>query len=390
MLANALVLHGGGPTAVLNASLAGIVEAARGQPRIRSLYGAPHGADGLLQDSLIELTAFPPGIWQEISTTPGSVIGSSRKNLSEADFDQILAGLRRREIRYVFPTGGNGTMEMALRLDDICRASGYECRVIGVPKTIDNDIGGTDHTPGFASAARFFIHCLAYIGADNRALPGVTVVEILGRNAGWIAASTLLARRFEDDAPHLVYLPERRLPFDRLAADVERIYRKWGRAVVAVCEGQLDEKGEPFGADVRTSSRQPLALNLAHVLSQRISEQLKIKARSEKPGLLGRSCGALASPVDLAEARSCGAAAVRFAVAGKTGKMVTIDRIPGSAYQTCHGLVDLKAVAGAERLFPPEWMTGEADEPMAEFGSWLEPMVQPIARLGSLSDGGTL
>ena len=210
--------------------------------------------------------------------------------------------------------------------------AGYEASVIGVPKTIDNDLYGTDHTPGFASAARFFIHGLRYIGADNRALPGVTVVEVLGRNAGWLAASTLLARQEPDDAPHLVYLPERRLPFQQLAADVELIYRKLGRVVVAVCEGQLDENGKPFGADTRTTSKVPLALNLAHVLSIKLTRSLGVNARSEKPGLLGRSFATLASPVDWTKRDVAVRRAVRFALRGETGKMVTLERVAGQGY----------------------------------------------------------
>ncbi len=381
----ALVAHGGGPTAVLNASLAGIVEESRRHAEIDSLYGALNGAGGLLDEHLVDLLAESQETWDAIARSPGSALGTSRKKLSDDDFGRMLETLRRHEIRYVLLTGGNGTMEMALRLSHICRDAGYEASVIGVPKTIDNDLYGTDHTPGFASAARFFIHGLRYIGADNRALPGVTVVEVLGRNAGWLAASTLLARQDPDDAPHLVYLPERRLPFAHLAADVERVYGKVGRVVVAVCEGQLDEKGEPFGADTRTTSKVPLALNLAHVLSMKLSRSLGVNARSEKPGLLGRSFAALASPVDLDEARRCGAAAVQFAVRGETGKMVTLERLAGAEYRTTAGLVRIEEVAGRERLFPEEWMPQDAGGDSPEFEAWLRPLVGPIQKLGKLA-----
>ncbi|MGA7409358.1 MAG: diphosphate--fructose-6-phosphate 1-phosphotransferase [Bryobacteraceae bacterium] len=380
----ALVAHGGGPTAVLNASLVGIVEECRRHARIDSLYGALNGAAGLLDEHFVDLFAESQDTWDAIIHSPGSALGTSRKKLSDEDFGRMLETLRRHEIRYVFLTGGNGTMEMALKLSRVCRDAGYEASVIGVPKTIDNDLYGTDHTPGFASAARFFIHGLRFIGADNRALPGVTVVEVLGRNAGWLVASTLLARQEPDDAPHLVYLPERRLPFQQLAADVERVYRKLGRVVVAVCEGQLDENGEPFGADTRTTSKVPLALNLAHVLSMKLTHSLGVNARSEKPGLLGRSFGALASPVDLDEARRCGAAAMQFALRGETGKMVTLDRLAGDAYGTAVGLVSIENVAGRERLFPEAWMPHDATGDSPEFEAWLRPLIGPIHQLGKL------
>jgi 6-phosphofructokinase len=380
---NALVIHGGGPTAVLNASLSGVVAECNIQPAVGTVYGALKGAAGFLADTFVDLSGQSAGVWPAIEASPGTVLGTSRQHLSDDDFDQMLAILRRHQVRYVFPTGGNGTMEMALRLSEVCRLAGYDACVIGVPKTIDNDLFSTDHTPGYASAARFFIHALQYIGADNAALPGVTVVEILGRDAGWLSAATLLARERDGDAPHLVYLPERPLPFAQLAADVDAVYRKRGRAVIAVCEGQLDETGQPFGADVRRTSRTPLALNLAHVLSQRLAKELGISARSEKPGLLGRSFAALASPVDLGESKECGRVAVRFALAGETGLMVTIGR--GSPYRAVYGKVPIKDVSGKTRLVPAEWMPSDASQPSREFEKWLEPLVGKIERLGRLS-----
>ncbi len=381
----ALVAHGGGPTAVLNSSLVGVVEECRKHTDIAALYGALNGARGLVEELFIDLFAESADTWAAIAQSPGSALGSSRKNLNDEDFGRMLETLRRYEIRYVFLTGGNGTMQMALKLSNVCRSAGYDASVIGIPKTIDNDLFGTDHTPGFGSAARLFVHGLRYVGADNRALPGVTVVEVLGRNAGWLVASTLLARQEPDDAPHLVYLPERRLTFAQLASDVERVYRKLGRVVVAVCEGQLDEQGEPFGADVRMASGAPLALNLAHVLSMRLSKSLGVSARSEKPGLLGRSFGALASAVDLAESRHCGAAAVGFALRGETGKMVTLQRTETAEYDTTIGLIPIEEVAGRERLFPEAWAPDDPAAGSPEFERWLAPLLGPIQPLGKLA-----
>jgi ATP-dependent phosphofructokinase / diphosphate-dependent phosphofructokinase len=382
---NALVAHGGGPTTVLNASLAAIVEECRGAG-IGKLFGALGGATGILQESFADLLAKPTLFWEAAALAPGSVLGSSREKVAEQDFHTMLDVLRRHDIRYVFLNGGNGTMELSLRLSETVRRSSYEAFVVGVPKTIDNDLAITDHSPGYASAARFFGYALRDIGADNRALPGITVVEILGRNAGWLAAATIQARHHPDDAPHLIYMPERPLPFDQLAADVEKCHARFGRAVIAICEGQLDDHGEPFGADTRASSRAPLALNLAHVLSQRLSKTLGLSARSEKPGLLGRSCSALVSDIDRSEALACGRAAVRAGLAGVTGKMITLERKPGAAYKCGTGLAELADVAAQERLFPRAWLPAQPTDDMPAFRAWLEPLTGPIPPIPLLDD----
>ena len=378
---NALVLHAGGPTAVLNASLAGVADGCR-ECGAGRLYGAVHGIAGLAAGSLADLSRYSQPQWDEIARSPGSLLGTSRRNLTQADFAAVFDVLQRHNVRYVFPTGGNGTMGLALQLAEAARQASRELFVVAIPKTIDNDIESTDHTPGYASAARFFAYTLRDIGADNRALPSVTVVEILGRNAGWIAAATILARCRPDDAPHLIYVPERRLAFDRLAAGVERVYRTYGRVVIAICEGQLDERGEPFGADTRqTGTTPPLAMNLAHVLAQRLSRAMGVKARSEKPGLAGRCCSALASEVDRVEARMCGRDAVRAAVEGVNGRMVTIERAAGDQYVSRTGLAELANIAGRERLLPEPWRPAAPEDDLAEFRRWVGPLVGPVPAL---------
>ncbi len=372
------MLHGGGPTAVLNASLAGLVEACRAEPHIAALYGAERGVEGLLGGSVLDLSAEDPSIWDEIAGAPGSALGSSRRSITPAGYEQMLVTLDRLGVAWVFANGGNGTMEMALGLDRAARQAGAPLTVVGIPQTIDHDLAGTDHPPGCPYAARFFAACLRDIGADNRALPGITVVEVLGRNAGWLAAASTLARREPEDAPHLTYFPERSLSFDRLAADVERTYSKLGRAVVSVCECQLDEHGQPFGADVRLSSRAPLALNLAHTLAQRLTAALKIPARSEKPGLLGRSCAALASETDRLEARQCAVTAVRGALEGRGGHMVSLRRKPGLVYSASYHFTPIADTAGHERLLPEAWLPASPDDELPAFRAWALPLTGEI------------
>jgi 6-phosphofructokinase 1 len=285
----AVVAHGGGPTQVINASLAGVIEECSRHPEITALYGARHGILGVIGESFINLTEQDPELVQTIGRTPGSAIGSCRRKLSPADYERILAVFRAHDVRYFFYTGGNDSMDTASQIARLARESGYELRVIGIPKTIDNDLAETDHSPGYGSAARFIAHALRDIGGDNWALPTpVTVVEVMGRNAGWLVAATSLARHEPDDAPHLIYLPERPVSEDQFVAHVEAVYRRLGRAVVAVCEGQTNEKGEPFGADLIQADgfQHRLAGNLAHVLAQLITRRL---ARPQREAGLART-----------------------------------------------------------------------------------------------------
>ncbi len=376
----ALVAHSGGPTAVINASLVGLVEEAKRHRAIAGVYGARKGIEGLLTGDFVDLSALPPARLTTIGQATSSALGTSRRAVTPEDLDRVLAVCRARDVRWLFYTGGNGSMETARQIAAAATAAGQPLSVIGVPKTIDNDIAGTDHTPGFASAARFFAWAARDIGADNRALGGqVQILEVLGRHSGWLTAATSLARRREDDAPHLIYLPERPLPLERLLDDVQRVFDRLGRCTVAVCEGQLDDRGQPFGADVRMSSRGPLATNLAHHLARLVTERLNIKARGEKPGLLGRVSTALRSDVDWEEARRVGEAAARAAIAGKSGVMVTLERLDGPAYQVTTGLVPLDVAARGERQIPAAWIESDGHGVRPAFGAWAAPLVGPIA-----------
>lgn len=379
----AVIAHGGGPTSVINASLAGVVEQAR-RVGIPSLLGARGGIAGVIDDNFIDLYAQPPERVEAVASAPSSALGTSRVSVAPAGYERILDTFRRRGVRWFFYNGGNGSMYLASQVARAAAAAGYELRVIGIPKTIDNDIAGTDHTPGYASCARFFAHAVRDIGADIRALPGrVTFVETLGRNAGWIVAATALARQREDDAPHLIYLPERPVSADTICGDAERVYRRLGYAVVAVCEGLTNERGEPFGADMlpRDGFGRQLAGNLAHTLSRIVGGRTGLKTRSEKPGLFGRSSAGYVSGIDRAEARMCGRAAVAAAAAGESGRMVTLVREPGGDYRCTTGLAPLDEAAFAERLFPAEWIAGAGVEPA--FIEWARPLigtVEPLAR----------
>jgi 6-phosphofructokinase len=375
----ALVVHSGGPTPVINASLAGVVEEARRHPEIIRLYGAAFGLPGVLRQEFLDLSAQPEERMRAIAEAPSSALGTARLEVGEAEIEAILKVLRARGIDCLFYTGGNGSMGTAWQIAAAARAAGLDLQVIGIPKTIDNDLMETDHTPGYASTARFFACAVRDIGEDNRALPGqVQFVEVLGRNAGWLAAATSLARTEPDDPPHLIYLPEVRLPLERLLADVDRVFHRLGRCVVAVCEGQLDERGEAFGADVRAGSRGSLAMNLAHRLSMLVTERLKIRARGEKPGLLGRSHWSHEPRIDRQEAWLCGQAAVRAACDGASDAMVTLVRGNGTGYTVKPGLAPLERVAFVERLFPSEWIRSGGIDVMPAFRDYAAPLIGTI------------
>jgi ATP-dependent phosphofructokinase / diphosphate-dependent phosphofructokinase len=386
----ALLLHGGGPTQVINASLAGVVDECRRRPKIAALYGARYGIDGVLADDLIDLLLVDAARIEAVGRTPGSALGSSRSAVTAADYDRILAVLEERHIRYVFLNGGNGSMFMAHQLARAAVDAASEVRVIGIPKTIDNDIAGTDHTPGYGSTAWFFACAVRDIGEDIRALPGrVSVVEIMGRYAGWLTAATAFARANPDDPPHLIYLPERPLSTAQFLADVESVFRRRGTVVVAACEGQKDEHGRPLGDLMRPDGfDRQLSGNLGHTLAQIVIRELRLNARSEKPGLLGRSSMAFISEVDWREAYLCGQVAVRAALQGHTDCMVSLVREPGVPYRVTTGLEPLAAVAEAERLFPLEWIAPEGNDVMPAFLDYARPLLGPMRYHARLGPGG--
>lgn len=371
----ALLIHGGGPTAVLNASLAGLALECRRLAGFPDLWAARHGLDGFFASDWLDLSAQPESLLQSLLAAPGSAIGSSRYPMRDEDFARAVSICRDRRVRIVFLTGGNGTMRCAARLH---QAAGDALQVIGIPKTIDNDIPGMDHTPGYASVARFFAHAARDLGADNRALPSpVTILETLGRDTGWVTASTVLARSQSGDAPHLIYLPERPLTLGRICQDIQCTLDRLGRCVVAICEGQRDENGQPFGADVpQDRDGVPrLASNLGHTLALLVSRRLGIRARSEKPGLVGRCFAATASAADRAEAELCGRHAVRVARAGQSGVMVALHRQESPAYSP---VVETVPLADGLRHFPQPWIAEGGNDVTSDFVQWLFPLTGPI------------
>ena len=354
---NMLIAHGGGPTPVINSSLLGAVREAKLHPEIETIYGARFGAEGILAGDLLDLGQVDRENLALLAKTPASALGSCRRKLTDADYPAVLECFKRFNIRYFFYNGGNDSMDTCNKIYQLATQTGYELRVIGIPKTIDNDLAVTDHCPGFGSAAKYAAVSALEIAQDASALPiHVVVMELMGRNAGWITAASAL---FADKMPceHLVYLPE--VAFDKAAflGAVQEKFAKGKGLLVTISEGIHYADGSPVAdSGVVDGFGHKVPGGAAQTLCDMIMAETGLKARSEKPGLLGRVSVALMSPVDQREAEEAGAVAVRSAVEGKTGFMVGFqaDRTPAYTCKTC--LIPLEDVANAEKKFPLGWI----------------------------------
>jgi 6-phosphofructokinase 1 len=382
----------GGPTVVINASLAGAVLEAKRHPEIEGIYGALNGILGVIYENMIDLGRERPEVIEGLRNTPSAILASCRYKPTAADYERILAVFRAHNVRYFLYIGGNDSMDTAHRLGQLAAERKHRLVVMGVPKTVDNDLAYTDHCPGYGSAARFTALSVRDAGRDSEAIgsvDSVKIIEIMGRNAGWLTAASALAREEPDDAPHLIYLPERPLNPDRFLEDVQRAYDRRHYVVVAVCEGVKDQSG-----NVLAESRLPIDMDAfgqgqrggaADVLCQLTKSRLGLKARFDKAGTIQRVFMATASPVDVEEAALVGEMAVRHAVAGVTDRMVTLERIADEPYQCTTGLVELAEVANVERPLPDEFLSPSGNDVTAAFTRYAAPLLggplPPYARL---------
>ena len=381
MSANVLVVHGGGPTAVINASLYGVVEEAKKSGSIGKVYGAIGGSGGILKENFLDLMQVPEEKLSLLLQTPATAIGSSRYALEQEDYDAMAGIFRKHGIRYVLLNGGNGTMDTCGRIFEACR--GEDIYVVGIPKTIDNDIAITDHTPGYGSAARFIAASTAEVGADVRALPiHVCVMEAMGRNAGWITAASALARKKPGDAPHLIYLPERPFHEEEFLEDVKHLYDEKGGVVVVASEGLKNEKGEPIVPPIFKVGRATYYGDVSAYLANLVIQKLGIKARSEKPGLCGRASIAWQSPVDRDEAVLAGRQALRTAMAGRSGVMIGLirDEREDGGYHVHTSAIPIKEVMLHERVLPDEYINDRGNDVTEAFLKWCRPLIGPELR----------
>ncbi len=376
----------GGPTAVINASAYGAIRAALDAPEITQVLAAEHGIVGVLNDRLFDMGLEDAAELALLKNTPASELGSCRYKMADPDVDdgdyrRILEVFRKHNVRYFFYNGGNDSMDTCDKISRFMARSGWDCRVMGIPKTIDNDLVGTDHCPGFGSAARYIATSCMEVAKDSSVYPTgqITIIEIMGRHAGWLAGSAALATKF-GAGPDLVYLPE--CDFDEAAflADVERIYNEKKNCLVAVSEG-LHYADGGFVSEAKTSATDGFGHAQLGGLAARLAELVKqhtgAKVRPIELSLLQR-CGAhLASKTDLDEAELAGRTAVEAAVAGTTGKMVAFERDERDGQYVCHArLIPLTSVANAEKKVPADWITAEKNFVTDEFIAYALPLIQ--------------
>lgn len=381
MKGNVLVVHGGGPTAVINASLYGVIDEARKSGEIDKVYAAMGGSQGILKEDFLELLQFPEERLKLLLETPATAIGSSRFALEQEDYEAMPAIFEKYHIKYVLMNGGNGTMDTCGKIYETCRESGVT--VVGIPKTVDNDIAVTDHTPGYGSAARYIAATTAEVGADIKSLPiHVCIIEAMGRNAGWIPAASALARRNPGDAPHLIYLPERPFNEAEFLEDVKRLYNEKGGVVVVASEGLKGVDGEPIVPPIFKTGRATYYGDVSAHLANLVIQKLGIKARSEKPGICGRASVAWQSPVDRDEAVLTGREALKAAMEGDGGVMIGLirDNTEDGSYHVRVKRIPVQEVMLHERTVPENFVNGRGNDVAQEFVDWCRPLIGPELR----------
>ncbi|PHV04805.1 6-phosphofructokinase [Janthinobacterium sp. BJB412] len=377
-----LVAQGGGPTAVINQSLVGVALEARRFRDVNRVYGARHGVRGIVDEDFVDLTQETSHNLELVAATPSSALGSTRDKPDVKYCQEIFQVLRAHEIEHFFYIGGNDSSDTVRIVSLEAAKAGYPLRCVHIPKTIDNDLVGSDHTPGFPSAARFVAQAFAGANLDNAALPGVYVGVVMGRHAGFLTAAAALGKKFPDDGPHLIYLPERVFVLEQFLADVKAMYARHGRCVVAVSEGIHDAAGQPIAAllakELERDAHGNIQLSgngaLADLLCEEIKAKLGIKrVRGDTFGYLQRSFIGCVSDVDQREAREVGEKAVQFAMWGQRDGSVAIQRT--GFYSVDYALLPLEAVAGKTRTMEDEFISASGTDVTDAFRLYLRPLL---------------
>ena len=384
---NLLIMHGGGPTAVINASLYGAIKEAKRHKELTHIYAAKNGTGGLLREELIELENIPDEKLALLLQTPGSAIGTSRDQLEQEEYDRMVEVLVKYDIKYVLMNGGNGTMDTCGKLYKTCQQKNLDIKVMGIPKTMDNDIAITDHSPGFGSAAKYLAQSVKEVCADVKGLPiHVVVIEASGRNAGWITAASALADDGDGVGPDLIYLPEVPFDEDKYVEDIKKLLEKKSGIVVVASEGLKNAAGEPIVEPIFKVGRATYFGDVSAHLANLVIKRLGYKARSEKPGLLGRASIPLQSGVDREEAELAGTLACKAVLSGDAGKMVAFKRVSTEPYKMEPFLVDIDEVMMYERTVPKEFINEEGNGVTEAFKEWCRPLLgEPLPKMISFN-----
>lgn len=380
---NALVGQSGGPTSVINSSLAGVIETGLASSLIKDIYGMQFGIEGFMQEMIYDLGRQPRKIIEGLRYTPSSALGSSRHKVQEKDLPLILKVLKKYDIRYFFLIGGNDSMDTMHQVEKYCRDQKYELTGIGIPKTVDNDLFGTDHTPGFASAAKSNILNVMQAGVlarDMQKVDRFVIYQTIGRDAGWLAAATALARKKEDDAPHLIYAPEFHFSRDKFLEEVDRCIRAYGWVSVVCGEGLKYSDGTPVSSSTtkdkfnNTEFGAMGGASVALSLHRMITGEYDYRGEFQIPESLIMCDLVRASAIDLNEAYNCGVEAVKLAEKGETGFMVSIIRISNTPYSIEFGKVPLKEVAVSAKPMPLNFFNNEGNHVSPLFFDYMKPL----------------
>lgn len=381
--ANAIVSQSGGPTGVINASLVGVIEEAKKYSEIKNLYGAIHAVSGIVKENFVDLMKVSKDELEVTAASPSSALGSSRDKPDAEYCKKILNIFEKRDIRYFFYIGGNDSANTCHIINNMAIDAKYELRAFHVPKTIDNDLLVTDHCPGFGTAAKFVACALMGDDLDNRALPGIKIDVIMGRHAGFLTAAAGLGKQRDDDGPHLIYIPERPVTMDKFLADVDAVYKKLGRCVIAVSEGVSDVDHKTWAEKITETQERDSHGNvqlsgtgaLADFLASQIKSKLKVKrVRADTFGYLQRSFAGLQSPVDAAEARNCGRQAVQYAMKEHNGSVAMKRTGNDSKYGVELFRTELKNVAEKTKSLNDEYINKDGNGITSKFVEYAMPL----------------
>ena len=390
-----LVAQSGGPSAAINATITGVIDAGLASSRVEHVYGALNGIKGVLNENFVMLDDICRSTETRdlLAVTPAAALGSCRWKLKnpeedQREFEEIIRILRKNNIGYFIYTGGNDSMDTVYKLSVYCREHGVDdIKIMGAPKTIDNDLGETDHCPGFGSAAKFIATAFTEIACDCYVydIPSVTVVEVMGRNAGWLTASAALARNEARHVPQLIYLCERAFDTGRFVEDVKEALERENNIIIAVSEGLKDARGNYVGEEMKSGKEDAFGhkylSGIGKYLEQVITDKIGCKVRSVELNILQRCAGYMLSETDIIESRNLGAFAAVSAIRGESGKMSALKRMPGDNYQVEIVLADLSKIANVEKTVPLEWITENGHDITQEMVDYLRPLIQGEVRI---------
>ena len=394
-MANAIVSQSGGPTGVINASLVGVIQAVNKTEKIDNLYGAIHAVNGIVKEDFVDLKALSTDILEKVAVSPSSALGSSRDKPDHVYCEKILNIFKKHDIRYFYYIGGNDSANTCHLINNMAIDTNYDIQAFHIPKTVDNDLLVTDHCPGFGTAAKFVSCALMGDDFDNRALPGVKIDVIMGRHAGFLTGACALGRQRDDDGPHLLYFPEKPITMDKFVTDVEKVYKKLGRCVIAVSEGICDVDGktwaEKLAEDAERDAHGNVQLSgtgaLADFLAGKIKGSLGVKrVRADTFGYLQRSFAGLQSAVDVDEARRCGQKAVEFSMVEKSGSVAIKRTGEGENYGSELFLTDLANVAEKTKPMPDEFINADYNGVTQAFIDYAKPLTGGLPKTEYLGD----